>query len=226
MIRPRRVALCVVAISAALASQAMADTRTMDFDHDAWGDPIPFGSSFAFQYAAWGVGASPNAFSGSNAGGTVGSWATNTDMMISTDAGVGARTGGGNMVHSLSGWLNEDGDPSFELSFLYRIDAISAVFTGIGTSNSFAGIIAYSDTDQIVGEVHVQDPLLGGATTQTLSLTGLNAASRVVIIPGTYDDWVGVDDISFTDAALPTPGAATLMGLGGLLAARRRRTNQ
>lgn len=219
-----RIAALSLALSAACAAQALGDTRVIDFDHDAWGEPIASGSTFALQYAAWGVAASPNAYSGANTAGTSGSWASNSDMTISTDAGLTARPDGGNFVHSLTGWLSEDGDPSFELSFLYRIDAISAVFTGIGTGNSFSGIIAYNDLDEVIAEVRVQDPAQGGAFTQTLALNNLNAASRVVIVPGTFDDWVGVDDITFRDAVIPTPGAAALMGLGGVLAARRRRT--
>jgi hypothetical protein len=58
----------------------------------------------------------------------------------------------------------------------------------------------------------------------TLSLGSL-ALTRVVIGPGTFDDWVGVDNISFTPTAVPLPGSLGMLcaGLVGLLALRRQR---
>lgn len=216
-------AVLAAAAVAAFSTGASADVRTMDFDSDAWGAPIAAGTPFAMQYAAWGVGVSANPYSGPNTSGAANLWATNTDLTISTDAGVTARTGSGNMLHSLTGWLSEDGDPSFELTFLYRIDSISAVFTGIATGDSFAGMIAYDDEDQVLAEVRVTNPAQGGAFTQTLSLTNLGAVSRVVFVPGTFDDWIGIDDIAFGDAVVPTPGAAALMGIGSIVLLRRKR---
>lgn len=208
---------------AACSSGALAEVRVMDFDTDAWGDPILPGSTFSMQYAAWGVGVSANPFTGFSPAGTNDLWATNTDLTIGTDVGVTARTTGGNSLHSLTGWLAEDGDPSFELTFLYRIDSISAVFTAIATNDAFAGIIAYNDLDEVIADVRVADPLQGASFTQTLTLTNLGAASRVVIIPGTFDDWVGVDDIAFGDAVIPAPSAAALLTLAALGAPRRSR---
>lgn len=210
-----KLALCLAA-AIVPAATANADVRTMTFDTDAWGNPIAPGTTLDMHYAAWGVGANANTYTGDD-------WATNTDMTMGTDVGINARSGFGNCLHNLTGWTLEDADPSFELTFLYRIDAISAVFTGVGINDNIAGMIVYNDLDQVIAEARVVDPALGGELTQTLSLTNLHAASRVVILPGTFDDWIGIDDITFTDAALPAPSAGALAGIACALAARRRR---
>lgn len=207
---------------------AKADTFLITFDA---GDPIgglAVGSVLGNQYAATtGATFSPNGFSGS--GGPTGGWATNSNMLIASS--TGADVGGlgtpalvsGNLLRSFSGWLNENGDPSFLISFADPIISFSADFAGISTASS-TRIWAYNGTS-----------LLGSATAaagsgqQTLSLSGLGSITSVVVAPGDFFDWVGVDNIAFTTAAssaVPEPSAALWMcaGVAGLVCVRRRRS--
>lgn len=223
----KRLSLIVAAgLAAACSSAAHAGAYVMDFDVDPWGDPIPSNAVMSLQYAAWGVAVSANPMTGpSGSGAGTGNWATNTDLVVTTaDVGVTARTGYGNLLHSLGGWLQENGDPSFELNFLNGCDSISIVFTGIAAGNGWSGMGVYdADTGLLSNVIRVQDPAQGGAFTQTLSLSNLGYAQSIVVMPGTYDDWVGVDDIAFTDGVIPAPTAGGMLALAGIIGTRRRR---
>ena len=187
-------------------------------------DDLAAGATLGNQYAAWGVSFSPNAYTGSvspNNG-----WATNTNMSI-VEIG-GGDTGGlggpalvsGNLLHSLSGWESENGDASFLLSFDSAITSISIDFAGVAQPSS-TGIDIFSTTGAFIASV--------AATTtgqMTLSYTGSNIGF-VGVTPGDFNDWVGVDNVRYTVAAVvpePETWGLLALGLAGLgVAVRRRR---
>lgn len=186
---------------------------------------LSVGATVTSQYAAWGVEFFANAYSGS--GGPTGDWATNTDMTVV--AVGGGDTGGlgtpslvsGNLLHSFSGWLGEDGDASFLMAFSAPIKAISIDFAGIANPGS-TGIDIFTTAGTYVTTVFAT---AGGQ--QTLSYTGADIG-YVGVTPGDYDDWVGVDNIGFTvAAAVPEPESYGLLALGlGVVGIAVRRRQQ
>jgi hypothetical protein len=98
-------------------------------------DDLAVGTTLSTQYS--GVVFSPNAFSG--AGAPDGNWATNTDMTVVSTTGSDVGVLGtpslvsGNILRSFGGWSNENGDPSFRVSFAAAIDSFSADFAGVDT---------------------------------------------------------------------------------------------
>ena len=61
----------------------------------------------------------------------------------------------------------------------------------------------------------------GTSALKSVTLTGLSATQIGVILPGDFGDWVGIVDITYT--LVPAPSSLALLGLGGLVAGRRRR---
>jgi hypothetical protein len=206
-----RVLAIAVAISFGLAA-TQAHGVTLTFD-----DLAP-GTVMSNQYAAYGAVFTPNAYSG--AGGPTGDWAGNTDLSVVSvsdsdvgDLGTPALVSG-HLLRSFNGWLNEDGDPSFRIDFSTPVSSVSAVFAGVGTPADVR-IFAYHGgalTASVAGS--------SGAGQFVLGLGGA-AITSVVITPGSYDDWVGVDNISYAPVPEPSDWALLLAG-GGLLAFRRR----
>ncbi len=169
---------------------------TITFDS---GDPIGglvSGSVLGSQYAAaTGATFSANAISGS--GGATGNWATNTNLTIADAAGSGV--GGlrapslvsGNLLHSINGWANEDGDASFRISFANPVRDFSATFAGIKTAGS-TRVFAYN------GATLLATVAAARTGQQVVSVSGVGLIASVAVTPGDYSDWVGVDDITFT----------------------------
>lgn len=216
-----------LAASALTAAPALATPVVITFDA---GDPIgglAAGAVLSNQYAAVGVTFAPNTYAGS--GGPFGDWATNTSMEIaSVDGDVDTLYGpalvSGNLLHSYSGWASEDGDPSMTAFFGGGITSFSADFAGVNKGNDVQ-LLAYLGTTLVASAVGTNGNSDGDTGSQfTLSLAGAGLFDRVVILPGSYTDWVGIDNITFNTAAVPEPATAALLALGlaGLAFARRR----
>jgi hypothetical protein len=198
-------------------------------------DELASGVTLSNQYAALGAIFSPNGFSGPNSNSTPEGWATNTDMtVVNLDSNGSASYGtpllvSGNVMHAfgssnpLSGWLNENGDPSFKISFSTPINTFSADFAGVGgfvgTGNDVS-IYAFNGAT-LLGRVNGQE---GKAGQFTLSFSAASITS-VVLTPGSSSDYVAVDNIRFTPiTTVPEVSTYAMMVVGmGLLAMRRRR---
>lgn len=205
--------LPVVALAAVLALAASPSrATTLTFDE------LAVGTTLSNQYAAMGVVFAPNAFSGP--GGPTGSWASNTDMTIVSASG--ADVGGlgtppllsGNVLRSFNGWLGENGDPSFNMLFSTPVSSVSVDFGGVSTAADVRLFVYNGAT--LLGTV-------AGSTTGQFTLSfSAPSITRVAVTPGSFNDWVGVDNINF--APVPEPSVYAMMGLGvALLAFRRRR---
>lgn len=152
-----------------------------------------------------------------------GTWADNTDMTVVSAAGSDTNNLGtpslvsGNVLGSYGGWESEDGDPAFTITFAGAVSSISADFASVYYGTDVA-IYAYSG-NTLVGTV------TGGGSDYgqfALSLSAPDITS-VVITPGSYGDYVAVDNISFT-TAVPEPANLALLAAGlGVLAMRRRK---
>ena len=208
----RQLTTLAAAISLLLAA-AQAQAVTLTFED------LAEGATLAAQYAGLGVVFSPNAFSGANSNSTAEGWATNTGMTITgTDLGaVGTPVlASGKLLHSFGNYFNEDGDPSILATFSTPITSISAVFVGISFPADTT-MLVYNGVTLLGTVVAACTPVCQ----QTLSFAAASITS-VVFTPGSYNDWVGIDNVSFTQV-VPEPSSYGLMALGlGLLAWRRR----
>jgi hypothetical protein len=224
--------LRAAAFVAALALAPGAHGLTIDFDS------LSPGATLGSQYAGLGVLFSANAFSGPGSSSSGEAWATNTDLtIVSLTSGVAGEDYGAlgspslaanNIVRHYLNTLSEDGDPSFAITLTLPASSVSVVFAGVGQD----GVAMAADTRLFAffGSTQVDSAsasLPGGETVGQVML-GVSAPiiTRVVVAPGSYYDWVGVDQIEITLSPVPEPAAAALLA-GGMAALglrlRRRR---
>ncbi|MBI4890447.1 MAG: PEP-CTERM sorting domain-containing protein [Acidobacteria bacterium] len=117
----------------------------------------------------------------------------------------------GNILRSFSGWLSEDGDPSFQISFATPVTDFSATFAGISTASAVR-VFSYNGSTLLDTAAAV-----AGTGQQVISVSGVGLITSVKVTPGSFDDWVGVDNIAFTpseSAPVPEPSTFVAMALG------------
>jgi hypothetical protein len=200
------------------ATQAIA--TTINFED------LVVGATLSNQYAGIGAVFSANAFSGPGTSTSGSDWATNTNMTIVSSTGTDVGGLGtpslvsGNILRSFAGWLGEDGDPSFAINFAGGISNFSATFAGVSTGADVS-IYAYNGAT-LLGTVN------GTGTGQfVLSFAAANI-TKVAVRPGSFNDWVGVDNITYTPNAVggavpePESWALMLVGFGAMGVAVRR----
>jgi hypothetical protein len=178
---------------------AVAAAVTINFDS------LAPGTVLSNQYVAQGATFSPNVFSGPDTGTSItANWATNTDMTIvdSNGSDIGSLGGpalvSGNILRSFSGWGAENGNASFLITFSPPVSNFSATFAGVFTGSDVT-IWAYNGAT-LLGTVS------GAAAGQfVLSYSNATPITSVAVRPGTYVDWVAVDNITFTQVAGVSP---------------------
>jgi hypothetical protein len=209
--------LLKTALALSLSLTALcASAVTINFEN------LAVGTVLSNQYA--GVTFAANAFTGPGSSSSGQPWATNTDMTIvlSTGADVGGLGTpllvSGNLLRSFNGWLGENGDPSFRISFGSAINSFSAAFAGVSTAADVR-VFAYNGAN-LLGTV------AGSSTGQFVLSFAAASITSVVLTPGSFNDWVGVDNINYTTAVVgvPEPETYALMALGlaAVALARRR----
>jgi hypothetical protein len=203
------------ALSLLAASPAWAVTITFE--------DLAVGAVLSNQYAAQGVTFSPNAFTGPGTSTSGEAWATNSDMTIVSSTGDVGGLGtpslvSGNVLRSFTNWLGENGDASFLMSFSTPINSISV---------TFAGVSAAADVTMWAYNCATQIGTVSGTTTGQFVLSFAAAAiTSVAVRPGSYNDWVGVDNVVFAPVPETSTYAMMALGLAVLgVAARRRRAD-
>ncbi|MDC8772607.1 PEP-CTERM sorting domain-containing protein [Roseateles albus] len=196
------------------AGPAAAATTVITFEDLVEGTPL------STQYNALGVNFVANAFSGMGSSSSGQSWASNTDMTVTAidlHGFGGPALVSGKLLHSYSGFLNEDGDASFWINFSAPVGSVSMDFAGI-SKPADTRLFVYNGST-LLGIVSAS----GSAGQQTLGYSA-TSITKIGVAAGSVADWVGVDNLKF-EAAAPVPEPATYalmaIGLGALLAKRR-----
>jgi len=151
-------------------------------------------------------------------------WATNSAIDITE---VGGDVGGlgtpnlvsGHLVRSFGGWLSEDGDPVINVKFDNEVTDFSLDFAGVATPAD-TRIFALNASKNVVASK------VGTVTTGqfNLALNGLTGVKEIIITPGSFNDWVGFDNVNYTVKSVPEPATLTLLGLAVPFIARRRKS--
>jgi PEP-CTERM motif len=204
--------------SALLLATSQASAVTLNFDN------LAAGTVLSNQYAALGAIFSANAFSGAGTSSSGEAWATNTDMTIVSSSG--GDVGGlglpglvsGNVLRSMGSWLNENGDASFRVSFSSLATGFSATFAGVSVGSDVS-LFAFNGAT-LVGTVSGAGTSTG---TDQFVLSYAGPVTSVAIRPGSFNDWVAVDNITYTLAPVPEASTWAMMGMGMLLLAFKRR---
>lgn len=222
------------AVATLVPALVQAQARNITFDAGGTGGVLAVGSILSNQYAAFGVTFSANTFTGPGTSTSGQPWATNTDMTIvsSTGADVGVLGApslvSGNLLRSFNGWLGENGDPSFRANFSVPFVTFVAMdFAGISTAADVRMFVFNGST--LLATIAGSGP--NGQQTLSYTATAGQAITSVAVAPGSFNDWVGVDNIRFTSTPMnvvPEPSSIVLVAtgiiaLGGV--ARRRRKN-
>jgi hypothetical protein len=155
-------------------------------------------------------------------GGTA-AWATNTSMDVTSSTGFNAGGGvtppiSGMLLHGVNGWNAENNDPVFNMTFADEITAISIDFGGVGTTGD-SRILAYK-TGSTTASYSVATTTTG---TSTINLSGMVGVTKIIVTPGDFFDWVGVDNINYTSSSVPEPASFAILGLGAVALIRRRK---
>ena len=143
-----------------------------------------------------------------------------TDMTVTgTDVGGGTDPNAGLLVHSFSGWTNETSDAAMTLNFSNPISEITVQFNGV-SDDLASGIFAVDTKGNLVSGIYDRT-----AGYSDVTLSGLRDIKQVVLTVGDFYDWIGINNIRFTQ--VPEPGSlALLFGMSltsvGFLSRRRK----
>lgn len=221
--------ICVAAVVLlGVVGAARADVLTMNFDAGPGTSIINSGETLRNQYADWGITFSAGGLSGASGEGSQ-NWATNTSMII-TNSDFGSRGVTAppvtNMLHSYNGWLAEDGTPIFRMDIAGgAIGSIAADFVGMGSTTTYANtsfrpfIQVYDAGNTLIGSASPEPQ--ASTSYQTVMASFGGTAAYALIAPGSFADWVGIDNIVVN--TVPTPGAMALFGMGMACMAKRKR---
>lgn len=212
------------------AAHASAGDVTITFEGLAEGEML------SKQYAGIGVAFSPNALSGaSDSSSAKPVWATGDTGMSITNILGKAATGhfdelgtpplvSGNVLHSYGDWINEQtGDPNFRINFSNPVVFVSVDFASVFTPLD-TRLFVYNNTGLLGIVAGPTDGSCASLNCQFTLSYGAEAITSVVVAPGSYDDWVAVDNIRFITQAVPEPETYATMGVGlALLGLLRRR---
>jgi hypothetical protein len=219
MLNNRIVTACTVAVSCMLASAATAAV-SIDFSTDGAGNPLAPGATIANQYTSLGVTFIGSAFA--DPADPLNPFATNTDMTLvaaggNVPPGASFPAGAGNFLHGYAGYLLEDGDSNFAITFdtLITTFSMDVYDDRVGLTQLFA-----FKGDNIVDLTQVAtDPT---AAPQRISVDFAAGFDGVGVVLGSNVDWVAVDNLSF--AFVPEP--ASMLAIGALGAVTLRRSHR
>ena len=219
--------ILAAAIAATVSSCALGQVVTIDFDTDGLGAPLPAGTIVGAQWANLGVN-----FSAIN---------SNTDTLVIFDSanptgndsdlvtpgyGPNNNTALGNILIIAGDVVDSDGDgliddPDDDASRPAGTIIIDLDFFSVGGSMDFLDIEEQTGTIELVDTSSMGSVVLGMPTTGDNGFASLAFPADAVFnqirvnMPGSG----AITAFTVT----PAPGSAALIGLAGLLAARRRR---
>ena len=151
------------------------------------------------------------------------SFATNTDLTIYQYGNASPVSG--LVLRSAPGFKQENGNPVFTMTFSMPLATLSLDFAGVTSDYYFqAAVFALQPNGNAV-----QIALEPGSQNGTSTAVGIPVgATQFIVVPGAADDFVVVDNVNFTFAAVPEPTsvATSLVGLGLLGFMWRRKRQQ
>lgn len=186
-------------------------------------DGLASGTTLSNQYTGVTFAAGTGGLSVPNSTTTIEGFATNTSLTvmplsIANTATAAAPLSGG-VLHSRAGWISENGDPVFTITFANPITAFSLDFGSVDVPRDSV-IYAYTATG--TSAIASTKAVAAGGLNQTVSLSNLVGVTRIAVTPGSYGDYVAVDNVRYT-TAVPEPATMAALGLGALALVKRRR---
>lgn len=214
--------LFAVVLGGFLGWAAAADATTITFDDGA----VTAGSLLSNQYASQGVtfAAGGGQYQGVVNPPSGSDFATNTDLTVSQfSASLGEATPlSGLVLRSEAGFNKEDGNPVFTITFSSSLATLSLDFGDVTTDYNFQAAIFALQSNGNAVPIALEPGTQNGTATAVGIPTGVN---KIIVVPGASDDFVAVDNLNFTFAAVPepTPLAASFVGLVLLALVWKRR---
>ena len=216
--------LSALVIVGVLGWTASASATVITFDNGS----VVAGNTLSNQYASQGVTFAPGGgqYQGVVDPPTGSGFATNTDLTISqSSASLGEGSPlSGLVLRSEAGFDQENGNPVFTMTFSSPLATLSLDFGDVTSEyQSAAAIFALQPNNNAV-----QIALEPGRQNGTVTAVGIpTGVTKIIVVPGGSDDFVALDNLNYTFAAVPEPTsvAASLVGLGllGVVWKRRQR---